>query len=337
MKREELEVYVCPSSKDMLNFKNIEERNGEIVSGYLVSPSGTEYPIIDGIPDLTFPVILSKKDQGVRSFYDDRSDVYDKYLYLTFRTHHEDEEAVRSGLVDALNLQENSRVLEIASGTGRDSELIAQRLGPNGQLWLQDISPGMLHKCRKRLSGNNAQISYSISNASYLPYRDGYFDAVYSFGGIGEFSDIRKSLAEMVRVSKVGAKIVFGDESMPPWLRETEFSRILVTTNKQFLAKVPLEEMPIEARKVCLKWVIGGVFYLIEFEVGKGEPEADFDFEIPGIKGGTLRTRYIGQLEGVTPETKKLAEQAREKRGISMHQWLDEVVRQAALKDLGSE
>jgi ubiquinone/menaquinone biosynthesis C-methylase UbiE len=263
--------------------------------------------------------------------------VYDKYLYLTFRTHHEDEEAVRSGLVDALNLQENSRVLEIASGTGRDSELIAQRLGPNGQLWLQDISPGMLHKCRKRLSGNNAQISYSISNASYLPYRDGYFDAVYSFGGIGEFSDIRKSLAEMVRVSKVGAKIVFGDESMPPWLRETEFSRILVTTNKQFLAKVPLEEMPIEARKVCLKWVIGGVFYLIEFEVGKGEPEADFDFEIPGIKGGTLRTRYIGQLEGVTPETKKLAEQAREKRGISMHQWLDEVVRQAALKDLGSE
>jgi hypothetical protein len=42
-------------------------------------------------------------------------------------------------------------------------------------------------------------------------------------------------------------------------------------------------------------------------------------------------------LEGVTPETKKLAEQAREKRGISMHQWLDEVVRQAALKDLGSE
>jgi len=36
----------------------------------------------------------------------------------------------------------------------------------------------------------------------------------------------------------------------------------------------------------------------------------------------------------VRVETKRLAEQAREKKGLSMHQWLDDVVRQAALKDL---
>ncbi|HET6893449.1 MAG TPA: hypothetical protein VFH31_20290, partial [Pyrinomonadaceae bacterium] len=128
-----------------------------------------------------------------------------------------------------------------------------------------------------------------------------------------------------------------GDESMPPWLRETEFAKILITTNKQFLAPLPLEEMPIEARNVSLRWVIGGVFYLITFTVGEGEPDADFDFEIPGAKGGTYRTRYLGQLEGVTVETKSLAEQAREKKGLSMHKWLDQVVREAALRDLNSE
>jgi hypothetical protein len=130
---------------------------------------------------------------------------------------------------------------------------------------------------------------------------------------------------------------VVGDESIPPWLRDTEFAKILVATNKQFLAPLPLEEMPIEAREVCLRWVIGGVFYLIEFRVGPRELHADFDFEIPGPRGGTYRTRYLGQLEGVTIETKSLAEQAREKKGVSMHKWLDQVVRAAALRDLESE
>jgi hypothetical protein len=86
-----------------------------------------------------------------------------------------------------------------------------------------------------------------------------------------------------------------------------------------------------------LRWVIGGVFYLIAFTVGEGEPAADFDFEIPGPRGGTYRTRYLGQMEGVKPDTKSLAEQAREKKGLSMHQWLDQVVREAALRDLKNE
>jgi hypothetical protein len=141
----------------------------------------------------------------------------------------------------------------------------------------------------------------------------------------------------MVRVCRPGAKIVVGDESMPPWLRETEFAKILVTTNKQFLAKLPLEEMPVEAREVRLRWVIGGVFYLIDFRVGEGEPVGNFDFEIPGPRGGTYRSRYLGQMEGVKVETKQLADKAREKKGVSMHDWLDDVVRRAALHDLGQD
>jgi SAM-dependent methyltransferase len=225
-------------------------------------------------------------------------------------------------------------VLEVACGTGRDSEIIAERLGEEGRLWVQDISLGMIERCRRRLSHPIAPIGYCLSNAVHLPFPDDHFDAVYSFGGLGEFSDIQRSLAEMVRVSKVGAKVVVGDESIPLWLRDTEFAKILATTNRQFLAEVPLRELPVEARTVRLRWVIGGVFYLIDFRVGDGEPTADFDFEIPGPRGGTYRTRYLGQLEGVTPETKRLAELAREKTGVSMHQWLDQVVRSAAERDL---
>jgi ubiquinone/menaquinone biosynthesis C-methylase UbiE/uncharacterized protein YbaR (Trm112 family) len=335
MKREHASLFVCPESRQPLTLKSIaEDERGEVVSGILVSQNGKEYRIKDGVPDLTYPRELPPQDEYARSFYNERVEAYDKNLHLTFKTHGEDEHELRNNFVDTLDLHASSRVLEVSCGTGRDSEIMAQRLGPDGLLCLQDIATGMLERCRQRLAAVAVPTSYSISNACYLPYPDKFFDAVYSFGGLDEFSDIKRSLAEMVRVSKVGARIVVGDESIPPWLRETEFAGILVTTNKQFLAKLPLEEMPVEARDVHLRWVIGGVFYLIDFRVGEGEPIGNFDFEIPGPRGGTYRSRYLGQLEGVKVETKDLAERARDKKGLSMHQWLDEVVRRAALKDL---
>jgi ubiquinone/menaquinone biosynthesis C-methylase UbiE len=289
------------------------------------------------VPDLTFPAELAAADRDARAFYDGRVDAYDENLHLTFKTHGEDESAVRSRLVDLLAPQPWHRVLEVCCGTGRDSTVIAQRLDARGELCLQDLAPAMIDCCRRRVAGVGVPTSCSISNACHLPYPDRHFDRVYSFGGLGEFSDVRRGLAEMARVAKVGGRVVVGDESMPPWLRGTEFASILITTNPQFAARLPLEEMPVEARAVTLRWVIGGVFYVIDFEVGEGEPTADFDFEIPGARGGSYRTRFHGQLEGVTPETKRLAEAARRKRGVSMHRWLDEVVRQAAVQDLQDE
>jgi ubiquinone/menaquinone biosynthesis C-methylase UbiE len=323
-------IYVCPGTQSKLQLRIFEAIEDEVISGVLISEEGIGYPINDGVPNLSYE--LAEQDMQARTFYDGRVEAYDRYLHLTFKTHEVSEQGSRNRFVDALELQPLDRVLEIAAGTGRDSEIIARRLD-RGELWVQDISAEMLDRCRARLAETATE--FCVSNGCYLPYPNGYFDAVYSFGGLGEFSDIKRGLAEMVRVSKIGAKVVVGDESIPPWLRNTEFAKILVTTNKQFLARVPLEEMPIEARDVRLRWVIGGVFYLIDFRVGVGEPTADFDFEIPGTRGGTYRTRYEGQLEGVKPETKRLAERAAAKGGISRHEWLDAVVREAALKDLG--
>jgi ubiquinone/menaquinone biosynthesis C-methylase UbiE len=331
MKAADLDFYVSPASGRLLTLEASNTNvDGEVLEGRLVAGLGDQYLIARGVPDLTYPPTLSGPDQLAREFYDARGPAYDANLHLTFEMHGDDEWQVRGEFIDLLRLTPSSRVLEVSCGTGRDSRLIADRLDDTGQLCLQDIARGMLDRSRDRLAGVSVPVSYSVSNACYLPYANGYFDAVYSFGGIGEFSDIRRSLSEMVRVSKVGARIVIGDESLPPWLRDTEFAAILATTNKQFLARLPLEDIPVAARAVCVRWVIGGVFYLIDFTVGDGEPTADFDFEIPGPRGGTYRTRHLGQLEGVTSETKALAERAAERSGHSMHRWLDDVVRSAA-------
>jgi ubiquinone/menaquinone biosynthesis C-methylase UbiE len=323
-----ISILISPDTHEEL----IEVRKDD--EHFLITKAGVKYEYIDKFPDLTYPEILDEKEKSTFDFYENRAEVYDKFLYQTFKTHNEDENKIRNTFIDKLNLNSDSKVLEIACGTGRDSKIIAERLGNQGQLVLQDISPAMLRVCKEKLANIKLDKIYCISNVAYLPFPDNYFDAVYSFGGLGEFPEIKRSLKEMVRVTKMGGKVVVGDESMPPWLRDTYFCKVLSKTNPQFLAEVPFKEIPVEARKVNVQWVIGGVFYLIDFEVGDGEPTGDFDYEIEGFRGGTLRTRLEGELEGVTKETKELAYQAAKAKGITLHEWLDTLVKEAAKKDL---
>lgn len=327
-------IYRSPGSRCDLVLEGTS--SDEIVSGSLVASDGARFPIENGIPDLTWPQQLSERERAMIEFYDGRADVYDKYLPLTFSTFGENEVDVRNAMVDRLGIGPGKRVLEIGAGTGRDSEIIAARLGGSGELFCQDITRSMLERNRDRLAAAGLKAHLAIANASHLPFDGKVFDAVFQFGGVGEFVDIARFFREIVRVTKVGGRVVVGDESMPVWLRQTTFAKILATTNPQFNAPLPLEHLPVEARDVNIRWIIGGTFYLIDFTVGEGDPPADFDFPIPGPRGGTHRTRYLGQLEGVKPETKELAHKAREKLGLSMHDWLDELVGREARKVLKS-
>jgi ubiquinone/menaquinone biosynthesis C-methylase UbiE len=336
MKSWEIPFYAAPETLTPLRLMNPAGAPDDCADGALVDDAGRQYRIDRGLPNFILDREIAGKAKDVQTFYDGRSETYDQYLHLTFYTHGEDEQKVRNGFVELLGLKPDSKVLEVAAGSGRDSEIIASRLDAGGRLFLQDISPGMLEKARAKLAAQPVPVSFSLGSASNLPYFDDTFDCVYSFGGLGEFPDIKAALAEMVRVCKPGGKIVVGDESIPVWLRNTEFAKILSTTNPQFLAPLPLEHMPVQAREVCVRWVIGGVFYLIDFKVAAGAPTANFDYPVPGPRGGTLRTRHEGQLEGVTAEAKELAHKAREKKGLSMHAWLDAVVRDAAKRDLSS-
>jgi ubiquinone/menaquinone biosynthesis C-methylase UbiE len=334
MKRELASQYRCPNTGETLTLQDAVLQGEEVISGKLVSVSGFAFDIKDGIPDLVWPRQLTGPDKAALDLYDGRADVYDRYLPLTFSTFREDEVKVRNDMVDLLDLAAGQRVLEVGAGTGRDSEIIAGRLGATGELFCQDISQSMLRRNRERFVGGRQQAHFALANASNLPFPDKFFDAVFQFGGVGEFSDVPHFFREVARVTKVGGRVVVGDESMPPWLRRTTFAKVLTLTNAQFSAPLPLEHLPIEARQVRMRWIIGGTFYLIDFSIGEGEPAADFDFLIPGVRGGTHRSRYFGQLEGVKPETKQLALQAREKLGVSMHDWLEAVVRREAEKVL---
>lgn len=302
-----------------------------------VDSNGHHFGARDGVPDLTWPLELEQEDAETRALYDEIAADYHKYAPLPFRTYRCSEHDVREDITDRLRLTPGMRVLDVGCGTGDGTTHIARRLEDDGEVHAQDLSPGLLALARRALAESNVPVYFSLGNACSLSFSDDAFDAAHHFGGLNTFSDIPGFLAEMARVVRPGGRVVIGDEGLGPWLKDTEFGRIMSNSNPLLKFAPPLEHLPVTASNVAVEWIMMGAFWLIEFTVAAGSPEADYQVRIPSARGGTHWTRYHGNLEGVSDEAKSLAHKARAHAGESMHDWLERVVRAEAAREFGED
>ena len=190
---------------------------------HLVSSDGHRFPVENGVPNLLWPPELSEIEAKTKNEYDRVAEqIYDAALNWQFAALYEDEEKVRELMVNMLDPKPGARILEVGCGTGRDSFRLARRLDASGELFLQDLSPGMVHTCVKRMTDYDREVHfkcglhYSISNATYLPFPSDFFDAVFHFGGFNEFSNAKKTGEEFARVVKPGGTVLYGDEFSRP-------------------------------------------------------------------------------------------------------------------------
>lgn len=335
MKKHDLEVYKCPITNSSLTLSNMVFEENEIKEGILTNKNGDEFKIINFIPDFTWPKALSDIDEVTKKTYEKLANEYDKYADIPFQTFKQSNDEVREKISKKLCLEPNSRVLEVGGGDGRGAEFILKYI-PQGKLYFQELSPSFLNQAILRLEKHKSSVEYSIANASYISFPDNYFDAAHHFGGISTFAEKERCLKELCRVVKPGGKIVIGDEGIGPWLRDTRLGKIMINSNPLIGVKIPLKSIPVEARDVCLEWIMMGAYYIIDFKVGVGEPEPNYHIPIPSKRGGTHWSRYYGQLEGISDDTKDIAYKAMEKSGQSMHDWLDNAVRTAAQNQLNN-
>jgi ubiquinone/menaquinone biosynthesis C-methylase UbiE len=336
MRVSNLAKYRCPISGEGLELdKSSEIISGKIRDGILLSRGNQrKYFIKNGYIDFITPEQEIKGAAFARKYYSEIAKTYDENVHITFELYNEKESTVRNRMIDLLELKPNYEVLEVSAGTGKDSEIIASRLGKEGGLWLLDISPDMLVYNIERLKSVGIPTEFIVASACSLPFVDNSFDALYCFAGVGHFPDLPKGLKEMARVVKPGGKVVFCEKNVPEWLRETDYGKICINNNSMFADPVPLKHIPVEARDVGVRWINGNVHYVFDYTVGVGEPKGNFDLELPGERGGTFNTRYYGKLEGVSNETKKKAIEAQKLTGKSMHKWLDEIILREAGKIL---
>ena len=271
-----LHALVCPTTHTPLQLADDEKS--------LTSQDGVTYQVGDtGIVNMLYPKELLPDDAREQHLYDQAFLRYDRGVSWVFETlNHSDEAATRQFMIDLMNLKPGMTALEVGAGTGKDSALILEKVKPGGTAVLSDLSPNMLKLAQDKLAVDDVNVHYFLGNGSYLPFADDTFDAVFHFGGINTFSERKKAFQELTRVVRPGGKVVIGDESIAPWMRNQPTYQTLWKANPLFRADVPLEDVPPNVENFRLHWVFGNAFYVMEYTVTAKAPEIDIDLPIPG-------------------------------------------------------
>ncbi len=131
----------------------------------------------------------------------------------------------------------------------------------------------------------------------------------------------------MERVVKPGGQVLICDEGLAPWLRETELGKMLIKNNPLYAYEAPLSFIPRNARSVKLSWELSHCFYVIQFIVSDSHLPINIDVPHLGKRGGSVRSRYLGQLEGVDPELRDKVYARAEQLGISRVEYLERLLK----------
>lgn len=102
------------------------------------------------------------------------------------------------------NIPSNSKILELASGTGRHS---LKLLDTGGEVWALDISATSLEVLRLRSQG---RINTVCAEIGKTPFENETFDFVVCCGGLS-YENNQILLEEVVRILKPGGGVIFLD------------------------------------------------------------------------------------------------------------------------------
>lgn len=166
-------------------------------------------------PDNKVPVYYA---QTYARWYKYFSHVYDPFVRVfgfVFNGGFGGERRLRRYIVDLIDPQPGERIIDVCSGTGTLSIMLAERLTEAGEVVGIELSSAQIQVARKkRMPGN---LVFVEGDAQKIAYRDGYFDKGVIFGALHELPrEVRaKVLLELHRLVKDGGTIVVLEHNRP--------------------------------------------------------------------------------------------------------------------------
>jgi ubiquinone/menaquinone biosynthesis C-methylase UbiE len=118
-------------------------------------------------------------------------------------------QSLRPRMVEQLRLSRPARVLDAGCGLGGEALELA---GTGGvEVVGIDSSQAMIEEARRRASGTALPVSFRQADAADLPFPDDHFDACQAQTLLGHIADPVPVMAELVRVTRPGGRIVVLD------------------------------------------------------------------------------------------------------------------------------
>jgi SAM-dependent methyltransferase len=175
---------------------------------------------------------------------------------------------ISRGIADAiehcvlrLNPQPGERILDLSTGTGWTSRVVARR---GATVVGVDIAKDLLDVARAKAAAEDLPIVYELGDAEQLPFEDGEFDAVISTFGVMFASQPEAAAAELARVCRTGGWI-----ALTTWLADGNVSRMFSMMRRYMAPPAsPAPPSPFEWGRVeRLRELLGSAFRL-RFESG---------------------------------------------------------------------
>jgi demethylmenaquinone methyltransferase / 2-methoxy-6-polyprenyl-1,4-benzoquinol methylase len=138
----------------------------------------------------------------------------------------------RRAVVRALDVRAGERVLDLAAGTGTSSQPF---LAAGAQVAAVDFSLGMVRVGRRE----RPALAFAAGDAARLPFADASFDAVTISFGLRNVADTGAALAEMLRVTRPGGRLLV-----------CEFSRPALAPARRLYLNYLMRALPAVARRV---------------------------------------------------------------------------------------
>lgn len=266
MQRQALDVICCPWCKSNLVLEQAEGEDGIHSGGLQCKRCAKSYPINEGIPQFVARNELVGKNKSAYWIENINAHFYDLIVKAMTSYFGISEEEGRKEYLCRLELGSNAKILEVSVGTGANIPYLL-RYGSRAEFYGLDLSPGMLAQCAKNVQKWACKAELFHGLAERLPFRDGSFDVVFHVGGINAFEDKKRAIEEMMRVSKLGTRIVIVDE----WLSPTRLTRL----HERLLLRVfpaiarrtepPMDLIPESMVETKLEAIWNGYGYCLEF------------------------------------------------------------------------
>ena len=113
----------------------------------------------------------------------------------------------KKNFINWLNPQENTILIDVASGTGDIANLYLNKINYKGSVCCVDENKEMLDLNKKKIE-KNASVKWFCNRAEKLPFKNNYFDYYTISFGIRNVSNINNALKEAYRVLKPGGRFL---------------------------------------------------------------------------------------------------------------------------------
>ena len=134
-------------------------------------------------------------------------DVFDKYDLMNDLMSLGVHRLWKKKFINWLNPQENTTLIDVASGTGDIAQLYLEKTNYKGNVYCVDENKGMLDLNKKKLNANS-KVKWFCSNAEKLPFKNNYFDYYTISFGIRNIDNINNALKEAYRILKPGGRFL---------------------------------------------------------------------------------------------------------------------------------